>query len=473
MARSKADVAEQTQAVNACWEQLRTLPLVEQMWPTQDAIPAREVLLRWAPEIHEKLTTKHTLIHRFGVVPIAAVVGLLNSGKSSLTASFLSQANRDRVLRGVGQCEGSQRFTLWVPQTWKDDEPFFEKLLELLTRVFETEPELLADDDAAARLQQNDVDQLARPLIGTDTSLSELRIAILDCPDIQRAKQAEASSTRLEVVQRAAEICAAVFVVFARSQVEIRSLQLILEAMPDAQRIHVVNLIKNDSAEQVREEVAEVLALRQEALVYGAYDFLSAHYEKRTPTWDPNLPRTPQERLEVSSPCFFELQSESHMNTPGAIKEARSVQALASTLTPHAGRSRRMQELIRELYADLQGGVDHVENRLTKQSKSLKEASLKLRDMCQELLSEGGRVRISMSPEILHSVEQSLTRTAPRAYKWLLLPARRFFQTCEGLLEKARKLSFFPAKELREKKAALQDSWQLKTDRKINAGRIA
>ena len=450
------ELANQSQAVDACWEGLRSLPLVEQTWPTKDSIPAREALLRWAPEIHERLTTKHTLIHRFGVVPIAAVVGLLNSGKSSLTASFLSQKNRDRVLRGVGQHQGSQRFTLWIPQIWKDDEAFFMNLLELLTRVFECEPELLADDDVIAKQQQNDLDHLACPLIGTDTALSELKLAILDCPDIQRANQKDAVKSRLDVVRRASEICAAVFVVFARSQVEIRSLQAILEVMPDAQRIHAVNLIKDDPAEIVRSEVTEALGLQDDALIYAAYDFLSAHYEARTPTWDPNRPLTPLERLDVSSPCFFKLEDQPQSNMPAAIEDERSIKSLAKVLTPHAVKSRRMQELVSEFYKDLASGVLMLETKLAESSKELAAASFKLQSACQELLTEGGRVRITMSAEILQSVEASLARTAPRMQKILLLPVRRVFKSCEGFITKAKDFSIFPSKELKAKKEELE-----------------
>ncbi|MEN9022123.1 MAG: hypothetical protein GWQ05_28515 [Verrucomicrobiaceae bacterium] len=452
------EMAFQSQAVDACWEGLRSLPLVEQTWPTNDTIPACEALLRWAPEIHERLTTKHTLIHKFGVVPISAVVGLLNSGKSSLTASFLSQKNRDRVLRGVGQCEGSQRFTLWVPQSWKDDQSFFANLLELLTRVFECEPETLSDEDGEARRQQNDLTQLACPLIGTDTALSTLKLAILDCPDIQRANNDDATKSRLEVVRRASEICAAVFVVFARSQVEIKSLQAILEAMPDAQRIHAVNLIKDDPAEIVRNEVAEVLGLQNDALIYGAYDFLSTHYDARTPTWDTNRPLSSLERLDVSSPCFFKLDSQPESNKPTVITEDRSIRALAKELTPHAIKSRRMKELLSEFYADLETGVHRLETMLTESSNELSAASLKLRSSCQGLLTEGGRIRITMSPEILQSVEASLTRTAPRMQKILLLPVRRVFKSCEGFIAKAKDFSILPGKELKEKKAELERS---------------
>lgn len=464
------EIAEQTQVIDACWERLRTLVLVDQQWPRPDAIPAREALLRWAPEIHERLQTKHALIHRFGVIPIVAVVGLLNSGKSSLTASFLSAANRKRVLRGVSQRQGSQRFTLWVPHSWKEDTLFFEKLCQMLTRVFATEPELLADDEAEAQAQQNAVENLHRPLIGVDASLTEHHLGILDCPDIQRAQQIDDRS-RLELVERAAEICAAVFVVFARSQVEIRTLQDILDAMPGARRIHAINLIKDDPAERVRAEAASVLNLDANDPVYGAYDFLSAHYQNRTPAWDPNLSRTPEERMAMSEPCFFKIHPDPAANSPKSIGEDRSMKALADELTPHAVKSRRMQELIREFYQDLQSGIDAVQERLDSSWAGLNEASRRLRDHCQDLLTEGGHLQIKMSPDIVQSMEQSLARTANVYYKWLLLPQRKFLQACTKLVEKGRDIAL-PGKALREKKDALESKWRASGSHKVKKGSV-
>ncbi len=474
MTSANEEIAEETRVVDACWKRLRTITLIDQTWPAADAIPAEEALHRWVPEIHEQLATKHALIHRFGVIPIVAVVGLLNSGKSSLTASFLSQSNRTRVLRGLGRQEGSQRFTLWIPHVWKEDAAFFEKLLNLLAQVFETEPELLADDPETAREQQNAVDRLACPLIATDPLLTKHKLGILDCPDIQRASgNAEDDKPRLEMVKRSASICAAAFVVYARNQIEICTLQTILDAMPDARRIHVVNLIKDESASQIRREARTVLNLRSHDPVYGAYDFLSASYTDHTPMWDANRSRSPEERLAASEPCFFELREEESENTPPSkIAEDRSMAALAQRLTPQAVKSRRMKELLQEFYQDLQSGLDQLERELDKKSGALAKASHRLRDECQELLTKDGHVQIKMSPEIIHGMEQSLGRTASFYYKWLLLPPRKFFQAASRLIEKGRQFSPLPGKDLRKKKAELEAKWQVQTDGKIARGTV-
>ncbi len=472
MAARPKEFAEELQVIETCWQTLQARTLVKQTWPHQEAITGEQALLRWAPEAHERLAMKHALIQRFGVIPIAAVVGLLNSGKSSLTASLLSEASRRRVLRGVGKYQGSQRFTLWIPHVWHEDKTFYGNLTQLLERVFKKSPEMLERNEAAAQKQQNDLASLTRPLIATDEQLSKHRLAIFDCPDIQRA-QADHARTRLEMVSRAAEICAAVFVVFARNQIEIRELQAILDRMPDAQRIYAINLLRDEPAAKVRQEAATILNLSSGDKVYAAYDFLANAFSKRTPAWDPNLSRDPDERLERSQPCFFEIAVADADNESNAVEQDRSLLKLADTLTPHALESRRIKELCREFFQNTHDGLNQLEAKLEEQGKGLRDASNRLLDECQGLMTQDGSIRITMRPEIVHSVEQSLTRTAPKAYKWLLLPPRRFLQACGKLLEKARQFSPMPGKELREKKAAIQEKWQSGQDSKIAAGMVS
>jgi hypothetical protein len=57
------------------------------------------------------------------VCPILAVVGMLNAGKSSLVATFLSGKSEgdQRVLIGSGNTEGTHRFVLWLPESWRSN----------------------------------------------------------------------------------------------------------------------------------------------------------------------------------------------------------------------------------------------------------------------------------------------------------------------------------------------------------------
>ena len=78
--------------------------------------------------------------------PIVAVLGMLNAGKSSLVATFLSSGGMDttrrpddyrsRVLIGAANSEGTHRFVLWLPESWKTHERFWEFIRERLTAIF-------------------------------------------------------------------------------------------------------------------------------------------------------------------------------------------------------------------------------------------------------------------------------------------------------------------------------------------------
>ena len=47
--------------------------------------------------------------------PTVAIAGMLNSGKTSLVATFLSEQGRARTLRGANNDQGTHRFVLWLP----------------------------------------------------------------------------------------------------------------------------------------------------------------------------------------------------------------------------------------------------------------------------------------------------------------------------------------------------------------------
>lgn len=458
------------QAIEDRWRSLGTTTLIRQTWPKEESISAMQALQRWAPAEYDQLALRYAVLQRFGAVPIVAVAGLLNSGKSSLTASFLDENSRARVLRGFAHEQGSQRFTLWLPKDWKEDASFYKKILELLTRVFAQEPEELAEDPEQARHQQNDVSALARPLVACDTQLSRLGVALLDCPDIQRA-QSETFRTRLDVVSRASELCVAVIVVFARSQMEISDLAEILARLPEARRIYAINLIRREPAHIARQEAAMTLNLDKSEAIYGAYDFLSNSYETRAPQWDWNLGRDRQTRQEASQPCFFELSDDEAQNEPAAVAEDRSMLALGQKFSPLAMQSQRAQELGRTFFVTLRSALDVTRKEHKKEAHSLSEAQDRLASSCRELLSQGDTLRLKMSPEIVASIEASLSRTANFYYKWFLLPPRRFVQGATKLFQKGIGLASLKG-DLQAKKEELERKIGLRAAETVKAGAI-
>lgn len=157
--------------------------------------------------------------------PIIGVCGTVNSGKSTLVSSFLSESGRQRILIGELGEEGTHRFVFWLPAKWKH-QGLDEVIEKLIGRVTGCMPELLADNPEKAAEQynarQDRLNEFMVPLLAYDTKLDESGIALLDCPDIQRSlddKSADfTSSKRLELLKQMVPLCSAFVVVVSQHQ---------------------------------------------------------------------------------------------------------------------------------------------------------------------------------------------------------------------------------------------------------------
>ena len=76
--------------------------------------------------------------------PTVAVAGMLNSGKTSLVATFLSDEGRKRTLRGANNDQGTHRFVLWLPQAWQNDAELWGLLMSRIGYAIGHPPEMLA-----------------------------------------------------------------------------------------------------------------------------------------------------------------------------------------------------------------------------------------------------------------------------------------------------------------------------------------
>ena len=125
--RSEAEMT----AWDAIWPLLSRVDpaLIQQHWPTSEPRSFLQMLHAYDPTQAQRLERTYQLVQRFQHVPMVAVAGLINSGKSALVASFLSGASRARVLRGRQSSQGSQRFCLWLPRQWQADQVFYDDLL--------------------------------------------------------------------------------------------------------------------------------------------------------------------------------------------------------------------------------------------------------------------------------------------------------------------------------------------------------
>src|SRR4051812_12570612 len=124
-----------TSRLEQFWTRFRDLPILDRSWPAPRKQSAFDSFSERRPEEAQSLRERYEFVHGFLIVPLVAIAGLINSGKSSLVASFLSDTGRRRVLRGMHSREGTQRFTLWAPAAWEQDAGFRTRLDEMLTRV--------------------------------------------------------------------------------------------------------------------------------------------------------------------------------------------------------------------------------------------------------------------------------------------------------------------------------------------------
>jgi hypothetical protein len=419
-----------TSRLEQFWTRFRDLPLLDRSWPAPLKQSAFDSFSERRPEDAQSLRERYEFVRGFLIVPLVAIAGLINSGKSSLVASFLSDAGRRRVLRGMHSREGTQRFTLWAPAAWEQDAGFRVRLDEMLTRVFRHAPEPLGLDPETASEQQRAKGSLAIPLIAFDAALDRHQIGLLDCPDIQRPQPGEDAGTnaRLEALAAAGEICAGVIVVVDRKQLEVRELQALLSRMPNATRIYAINLLRQEPADLVLREAREHFAPNNE-LCFGAYDFDVSANQAFTPAWDPNLATETAEKF----PTFFELSANPAENAAALIAPDRSILQLAHRIAPDVLRQRRQTELIAELKRDLALTLDAIESNVRSTAAEIADARKELYAGCEQLLKVDGEVRIKMDPEIAASMAESVRRTAP-------LDLRAFFIIKHGVFSALRSL---------------------------------
>ena len=444
-------------------------PWIRQTWPEPRTFTLLEAVNRWLPEAGRDLSLQAQLVEQFANVPVVAIAGLLNSGKSSVAGSFLSPAGRERVLAGLGEKSGTQRFTLWVPVAWRSSSN--EKvLLDLFSQVFGGPVETLSDEPTRAREQQADSEAVESVLLATDPSLDKHGVALLDCPDLQREHHRTAE--RLKMVERSAAICTAAILVTARNQLEIGDLHEVMQRLPNADIIWALNLIRDEPAHEAAADARSILGLAPGQPVYGAYDFLSRVYKEHTPVWDPLRQLGASERQTAAQPCFFLIDDRPEQNKPDRIQRDRAMTKIASQITRDDKKHTRQNELQKRFSATLDKTRSLLAVELEKIASERRLAERKLQDECLRLLQQDGRLRVRMSPDILHQFEESLTRTAAPHYKVLLIPSRKVLQGCEKLFQLGKNMTGVATGNLDKQKEALEKKLGKKARQAVESGVI-
>jgi hypothetical protein len=413
------------------WNEYQTLPVVEQIWPVAGELAALEALRTRNREQAGRLERDFDFNRHFARLPIVAVAGLKNAGKSTLIASFLTAENRKRIPRGLARDRGTQRFTLWLPASWEADVNLLPQIKSRLADVFGHAVEALAADGAEAIRQQTLQGGMERPLLAFDAALDSAGIALLDCPDIETAHgDSRETNARLEMLARARDFCAGVIIVLTRERIEVSTVEVIHRHLPQATRIYVINKIGEEPAEAVATELAERLGSRPE-LCYGAYDYRLADYTARAPDCDPNK-ALPSQSREV--PFFFEITSD---NAPGAIGESRSILHLSERIPPAVLQQRSQSESLRNFVKESADGLSEVELAAEAGRGDVEKAADELFKAVRRLRTKDGKLKFKPDAEILDQMQRSIARSAP----WWL-PVRMGNGLRAGVSWIGRKLTF-------------------------------
>lgn len=381
--------------------------------------------------------------------PVVAITGLLNAGKSSLLATYLSEAGRARVLRGVGNQQGTHRFVIWLPQVWWSNPELLGILTTFLTSVFGHPPEQLSDEVEIAQQQYNGrvfagalltgseqptakaVDPISVPLIARDAGLDRLKLGLVDCPDIQTGffenstsdlSGVELAASRRGQLNKIGRLCSAFVIVSKLSSLHDDSLLQLLttlrDAMPGVPRILSINKVKARYAPDVVYSEARFLVDRFGiASVFAAYDYRSALTNARVPPPPEGLLTTP----EQPQPVFWDVsnQSTADADSSAAMANDKYLYHLSSRLEAGSLARESHRSLLLQLQAAASESLEWLASNDSLRKRQLTSAWQAIADACYDFMAERNSdgqatgLRLQASPAIVAQLADSLQRTAP------------------------------------------------------------
>lgn len=406
---------------------------IEYTYPTERRDSFLQATRNLAPKLVQDLLSTGRQVHtaeRLIDWPTVAVAGMLNSGKTSLVATFLSKAGQDRTLRGANNTQGTHRFVLWLPTAWEQDAELWALLMERIGDALGQKPELLASDPTEAHRQYNNTNgeaqALAVPLIATDPALNSIGIALLDCPDIVSDAEFGLGSpeVRRELLGRAASLCSA-FLVVASAESSRDStlgdlLRMASDLMPGVPRMLAVNKVRPQQTPDLVYETFQPLA-RSNGIetIYAAYDF-------EVPASVPFIPKVEAQALpdDLTNsdrlPVFFSIVEDANDNPPASIPEDRLLASLPTKLD----RGQLFEKFSEALATSLRNVIwEEAFVMLDRDSAAAQRAT----DKAQQCLLDasldffahrqiGGEVtelRLHQSERILRQLMDSFSATAP------------------------------------------------------------
>lgn len=361
--------------------------------------------------------------------PTVAVAGMLNSGKTSLVATFLSEEGRRRSLRGTSNSEGTHRFVIWLPSKWREDAELWGLLMQQIGDAIGASPELLSDSVTVAHKQYNnhegDSTTLSVPLVATDPKLDQLGIGLLDCPDIvsDEAFGLGSPELRRQVLGRAATLCSAFLVVTSAESTRDGTLgdllRIAAELMPGVPRLLAVNKVRAKlTPDQVLETFSPLARRHGIDSIYAAYDF-------DVPSTKPFIPELEYtahlNRLDEDPlPSFYSVLASPDQNPPATISEDRLLANLPSQLD--------RGQLFEKFRVALQNGLRNsiwndamvlLEKDADESRSQTERASVCLLEAATDFFAQrapGGEItelRLHQSERIIRQLTESFAATAP------------------------------------------------------------
>ncbi len=429
---------------------------VQREFPAQGRESFLAAIRRLDPKMADSVLATGRQVHTAEQLvnwPTVAIAGMLNSGKTSLVATFLSDKGRARTLRGANNDQGTHRFVLWLPSAWRSDAELWGLLMSRITDALGQAPEMLEEDPAKAHLQYNNRAgnefALAVPLVATDPKLDEYGIGLLDCPDIvsDEAFGLGSPKVRRELLGKAATLCSAFLVVSSAESSRDGTLGELLriasDLMPGIPRLLAVNKIRAQlTPDQVLETFGPLAKSHGIETTYAAYDF-------EVPSSRPFIPGSGDSRstsIEDADPLpvFYSLSKDSDANPPASISKDRFLVALPDRLD----RSQLFERFRVALQSSLRSVVwdrsfSMLEHHADDAIRITDKAQSCLLDAALEFFAHrapGGEVtelRLHQTERIIRQLSESFAVTAPWYARWgvrLNARARRLFGGAGDLL---------------------------------------
>ena len=362
--------------------------------------------------------------------PTVAVAGMLNSGKTSLVATFLSEQGQARTLRGANNAQGTHRFVLWLPKAWEHDTELWGLLMTRIGDALGKPPEMLSLDPKQAHQQYNNSDgsedSLSIPLIATDPALDSVGMGLLDCPDIvsDAAHGLGSPEARRELLGRAATLCSAFLVVTSAESSRDGTLgdllRMAADLMPGVPRMLAVNKVRaRQTPDQVYETFQPLSRSNGIETIFAAYDF-------EVPSSGPFIPHldesgtVPLDSALEPLPVFFSIAEDSNDNPPAHIASDR----LLSSLPTKLDRGQLFEKFCIALHSSLRNTIWEdafvmLDRHAAQSQRSTHRAQACLLEAALDFFAHreiGGDVselRLHQSERILRQLSASFAATAP------------------------------------------------------------